>query len=194
MAARRHPLTVNCAHDGCEKQSRWTYSSYKEMVNSFEFRHYAKGKNWFCVRHNPRHTVLTPDFVVSHWISEPSNTSDGCAATDRFFGSSGLIYGPGFYADAKDFPVGTRIKVTAEVILPETHEPSFSVGDILSHGGDSVFHVLELVPEGILVRVIYNQPHDSSMFSITHAESLEKLHKIDNVPVGSGIVKPEWFP
>jgi hypothetical protein len=36
------------------------------------------------------------------------------------FGSQGIIFGPGFAAEGCDFPTGTRIKVTAEVLLPET--------------------------------------------------------------------------
>ena len=33
-------------------------------------------------------------------------------------GSSGIVYGPGFWAEARDFPPGTRLQVTATILPP----------------------------------------------------------------------------
>lgn len=38
----------------------------------------------------------------------------------KFWGSSGFIHGPGFKAYPNDFPEGTIIRITAEVILPQS--------------------------------------------------------------------------
>jgi hypothetical protein len=39
-----------------------------------------------------------------------------------YFGTWGIISGPGYFADANDFPEGTIVEVTARVILPTESE------------------------------------------------------------------------
>ncbi len=55
-------------------------------------------------------TKIFEDISVEKFYNE---TSIGL-----YWGHSGFMFGPGFKAWAKDFPVGTRIRVTAEITLP----------------------------------------------------------------------------
>ena len=120
MGRRSVYIRIPCAHEGCKETSRWCFDSRTAYLRSFEFKHYGQGnKPYYCCKHNPKHTLLSPEVRKSEWISPTSAPHEGCAATDRFFGGCGIVHGPGFWADAEDFPIGTRIKVTAEVILPD---------------------------------------------------------------------------
>jgi hypothetical protein len=72
------------------------------------------GDRWRCVRHvRDENDVLSPDRLILQ--SETVNRQEPYG---RFFGNSGFFHGPGFKAFAEDFPAGTIIRVTAEVILP----------------------------------------------------------------------------
>ena len=115
MARRRKwPFTVKCAEGGCAEKCRWEYSSRRELIESFEFKRYSK-KEWFCVRHSNKKRVLSLDNRSTVWESDP------CVQEEygKFFGRKGVLINDGFYASAEDFPVGTKIRITAEVIVPE---------------------------------------------------------------------------
>jgi len=55
------------------------------------------------------------------WISSPSKPLD-TNPTDpyRSWGGHGVMISQAYYAAAKDFPTGTRIKITTEILLPES--------------------------------------------------------------------------
>ncbi len=57
--------------------------------------------------------------TVSEKASKRLFTDRG-ADIGLYWDSMGFVHGPGFRAFAKDFPEGTVIRVTAEIILP-TH-------------------------------------------------------------------------
>lgn len=106
-------LTANCTYPGCTEFSRYQYDTKKEMLNSFTHKHL---KTYTCLRHSKLHHVLTLDQLKVEWVSESSTEK----YNRKYFGNSGLITSTGYYADANDFPIGTKIKITCEVILPES--------------------------------------------------------------------------
>lgn len=118
-------ITHHCAFPGCDQTARFHYSSNAEYIASHEFKRYEKRREpYFCAKHSSR-IVLSPTVLKSEWLSEPSRPLDGHPEDSyRSFGSQGIMFGPGFAAEGRDFPIGTRIKVTAEVILPEPPCPT----------------------------------------------------------------------
>lgn len=105
-------MTIRCAEPGCSATVLWGYDSKREYV---ELRHKANERPWRCTRHEEPEKVLRPDnpTVTGVLISEGNYWRE----KDRI-GGSGFAYGPGFKAHVADFPVGTRIIVTAQVELP----------------------------------------------------------------------------
>jgi hypothetical protein len=83
------------------------------MLESFELKNYSNGR-WFCVRHSKPNEVLSLENreTCAELISEERPYG-------RYFGNFGFVHGPGFKAFAKDFPAGTKIIVTARLVLPE---------------------------------------------------------------------------
>jgi hypothetical protein len=121
MRRQPYPLTLRCAHEGCKEYARYEFDYRRAYAESFEMRHYVKGgKPWLCVRHSHGSGVLTPENLRTEWTSPASKPLDGHPQDPyRSFGSSGVLMGPGFYVNGSDFPTGTRIRVTAEAVLPE---------------------------------------------------------------------------
>ena len=103
-------VSVRCAQPGCRESSFYEYASRREMLAS------TSHIGWLCVRHLMKDGVLTPDRLRVEWTSEPSHEENG----HRYWGHSGVIIGKGHYAEAKDFPVGTVVKITCEVIFAAT--------------------------------------------------------------------------
>jgi hypothetical protein len=78
------------------------------------YSRYGDGK-WRCVRHSQTEEVLTPQNRkrVTEIVSREESTG-------RYFGHWGFLKGLGYKVFADDLPPGTRLRVTAEVTLPET--------------------------------------------------------------------------
>lgn len=112
----RYSTRFKCGHDGCAELAFFEADTRKEQTSQYE--RYANGK-WRCVRHSRMDEVLAPDnrsrTVAMTIFDEPYGRFWGIDKAD-----AGFVYGPGFKAFAKDFPPGTQLKVTAEVILPCT--------------------------------------------------------------------------
>lgn len=114
---KRAPITRNlkCTAPGCSDYGHWQFDSRAEYD-----RHVQSTRTWTCCRHSKGAGVLSMDRLKVEWISEPSKPLPNHPNDPyRSFGSSGVILGTGYYAEGRDFPTGTRIKITAEVILPE---------------------------------------------------------------------------
>lgn len=120
MSGRRCSIQVPCAIEGCPERSRWEYTSYKSRAESFEWRAYMVDKKpWKCCRHSHGDGVLTVYNRRFVWESKALARSERFPELpDMFWGAMGVVTGPGFYASSKDFPAGTKIRVTAEVLLP----------------------------------------------------------------------------
>ena len=119
---RRKPITrrLHCSAEGCNE---WSFREYQNQ------REYAEDtprvRDWKCTRHTG--TVLLPASPIATWLSEPNGPSKKYPEIPRttlFFGSNGFVGAGPIKAFSQDFPVGTRIKITMEAILPTeaTHE------------------------------------------------------------------------
>jgi hypothetical protein len=125
MSRKKIYIRKACAHAGCDKGANWTFDSRTAYLKSFEFQRYEKDREpYLCAKHSKGNGVLSPSNLFSEWISEPSKPMEKHPENPyRSFGSRGIIFGEGFCAEGCDFPIGTRIKVTAEVLLPQ-QEPT----------------------------------------------------------------------
>jgi hypothetical protein len=109
---RRH-----CEHEGCTEFDYREYSSYRSMERDTDPR------PWLCLRHQDPKQVLA---LYNPVVTSESFVDDGFWSKRRADGSishgSGFTFGPGFKAWAEDFPPGTRLIVTASIVLPETEQ------------------------------------------------------------------------
>lgn len=104
----KHTKTVHCGQPECEETGFFAYDSAKELRQS-----YISNRQWMCVRHSSPDEVLSVDRPTISTELTSVQKSHGLYWGD----SSGFMHGPGFKAFAKDFPPGTILRVTAEVIL-----------------------------------------------------------------------------
>lgn len=118
---RQYLSRFQCGHDGCGEAQ--TYESTTRADQADQYRRYGNGK-WRCVRH------IRPDEVLSltnrtrtdETVSE-RRFSDSGRDIGLYFGHFGSVSGPGFKAFARDFPEGTILRVTAEIIPPTIEPP-----------------------------------------------------------------------
>ncbi len=114
MARRPQIMRFKCGHEGCTEFVRYEYSSRDEAIRLQKSYYPDK---WRCTRHtrpnevlSGANSVLTSEMRV---FEEPNGKYWG---TDKAW--CGFIHGPGFKAFAEDFPTGTVIRVTAEIVRP----------------------------------------------------------------------------
>ncbi|MDM9644514.1 hypothetical protein [Rhizobium sp. S163] len=103
-----------CGFPGCEEIVRYETNNRKHAVD-LELR-YGNGQ-WRCVRHSQPSSVLSADnnrIVDEMAVFE--ETHGLYWGKDKAF--SGFAHGPGFKAFAEDFPPGTILRVTAELVFP----------------------------------------------------------------------------
>lgn len=112
-------LRRKCTHEGCSETSITEYSNRKEYNEAVK-----KNRKWTCLRHSNPNEVLglenktTEKTVICRvskygkfWYrTETEGTENG--------GGNGFVHGTGYRAWAKDFPEGTILKITSEIILP----------------------------------------------------------------------------
>lgn len=109
-----------CHHPGCKEQAHWSFDSHKEMSD-----HFKKRQDWKCLRHSKPDSVLSTERTQVIHIMTATRLEGGLCPDDLFWYPEGIKYGsgfasgPGFMAYANDFPEGTKIKVTTELILPD---------------------------------------------------------------------------
>lgn len=105
-------VRYKCTYPEC---NYWTFSEYN---NGREVAHGAKHRdNYKCTRHTDPDSVLSP--TCTKRSIEMENQKHPRAEGNFWDGSYGFQYGPGFKAWADDFPIGTKLKITAEIILPK---------------------------------------------------------------------------
>lgn len=108
--ARVYMSRFECMHPGCAEIGRYESRTRAEQAET----HRRYWQKWRCVRHGQPQEVLGPDNM--RIVHEETSRQEPHGI---FWGHSGFQYGPGFRAFAKDFPPGTILRVTAEIILPE---------------------------------------------------------------------------
>lgn len=105
----KYSVRAECQHPGCREVAHYEASTRKEQGEIYQ-RH---GRSWFCMRHTQMDETLSPT-NLKHTTELVSRQE----TYGRFFGSSGFVHGPGFKLFAEDFPAGTTLRVTAEIIPP----------------------------------------------------------------------------
>lgn len=113
MARREWTLRYECGHQGCREMVHYRYSTRRDLEGSFEVKNYSNGR-WRCTRHTRPEEVLGPENRETSATLTVEQKPHG-----RFFGSSGFLSGPGFKVFAADLPEGTKLVVTAQIVLPE---------------------------------------------------------------------------
>ncbi|KAA1012978.1 hypothetical protein FVF58_09290 [Paraburkholderia panacisoli] len=109
---REWTFRVKCSHPDCKEWDIFRYDTQRDMVNSFEVKHYS-GDRWKCLRHKEPNRVLSASNPETRFEVVSDQKEHG-----RFFGNSGLVTGPGFLAYAEDLPAGAKLIITARIELP----------------------------------------------------------------------------
>lgn len=131
MSRREWPLRFVCAQDGCTESANYRYSTKRDMMESFELKNYSHGR-WRCIRHSRPDEVLSAANLETRAELVVEQKDHG-----HFFGHSGFVSGPGFKAFAKDFPPGSKIVVTAMLVLPDAapFSPAPGIVDRIDYEG-----------------------------------------------------------
>jgi len=112
MAARKQMMRFKCSHEGCTEYAHYEADN---RAHAFELeRRYGRGQ-WRCVRHSQPEDVLSTERrqIVREIAVTPINAG-------LYWGKgSSFAHGPGFKAFAEDFPIGTVLRITAEIVLPD---------------------------------------------------------------------------
>ncbi len=114
MARSYGMFRAKCGHEGCTEFARYEADRRADYLDLE--RRYGNGK-WRCVRHSQPDQVLSFDNkkIVEEVkvIKEPHGLYWG---KDKAWNS--FAHGPGFKAFAEDFPEGTVLRITAEIVSP----------------------------------------------------------------------------
>ncbi len=118
MARREWPLRFVCSEEGCTETANYRYQTRRDMMESFELKHYSNGR-WRCIRHRSPNELLSDSNMETRAELTVEQTQHG----KYFNGHSGFVSGPGFKAFANDFPEGAKIVVTTTLALPAKDQP-----------------------------------------------------------------------
>ncbi len=119
----RRPTTHyrQCSYEGCAESSLMAFDTLAER------KRWMRNENnweWLCSRHRNPESVLSPTNTGTTFtmVAQPSAKLNDAAQLfwEKPNGTlgSGFCFGDGYKAHASDFPFGTILKVTAEIILP----------------------------------------------------------------------------
>jgi hypothetical protein len=114
MAKPYGMFRAKCGHEGCAEFVRYEADRRSDYIDLE--RRYGNGQ-WRCVRHSQPNEVLsqTNTIIVREMKAMPAHST-------MFWGQdrpwNGFAHGPGFKAFAEDFPEGTILRVTAEIVSP----------------------------------------------------------------------------
>lgn len=109
----KYTVTVRCGHDGCQE---WRPYAADTRSEARELSIKQGSGQWRCARHARMHELLSVDHTTKTYDMTAIRRPHG-----MYWGKngSGFQSGPGFRAFAKDFPEGTILRVTAEIIVPD---------------------------------------------------------------------------
>lgn len=112
--AKMRPARLTCKFPGCTETSWVEYENLRDERADAERR-----GRWRCVRHhNNGEDVLSTERPSLSTVLVNAQESYGLfwreEGEER--GGSGFISGPGFKVFSKDWPAGTRLRVTVEVV------------------------------------------------------------------------------
>ncbi len=105
---------ARCQFPGCKEIAHYVFENQKEYRE-----HNASRAEYLCTRHTDPESVLSKESPkrvgVLMTVKKPYGSfweTDGKV-------TSGFVYGQGFKAYAEDFPEGTKLKITAEIEIPD---------------------------------------------------------------------------
>ena len=106
---------VQCVVAGCRETAHLDAPPRREWSATQRFGEHVR--TWTCFRHTGE-PPLGPDRIDSTVTVTVGNV-EGCGE-HRFWIElhNGIARGPGFTAFAQDFPIGTRLVVTARIEMP----------------------------------------------------------------------------
>lgn len=115
----KHYLKLRCSEENCRECSHYEYDNRKDYQDAI-IRH----KGYKCLKHSEygKSRLMSVDSLKKEkiLINNKSETNNSLFwANENGKLESGYQHGPGFQLWSKDFPEGTILKVTAEVILPK---------------------------------------------------------------------------
>jgi hypothetical protein len=105
---------ATCTFDGCNERGFTEYDGAADRTKAEQWR-----LRWRCVRHSKDgEDVLTPDRRTLSTVLVNAEESYGLfwRPEGADIGGSGFTFGPGFKVFSKDWPAGTRLRVTAEIV------------------------------------------------------------------------------
>lgn len=112
MARRSISGRWKCGHEGCGEWSLHQYANQREYIAGERLH---GGGKWRCVRHTKPEEVVSVENSRRETVLTVVEFEYG-----KFWnGTRGVVHGDGYNAYAADFPVGTRLKVTVELLPPE---------------------------------------------------------------------------
>lgn len=110
-------IRIHCGQQNCHAITIYEVDNLKEQ--SRILREEGHGK-WKCIKHSDLEELLNLNRLQTTKIFKAIQSPRHPDLTQLFWnGSFGLQFGPGFKAFANDFPPGTILKITAEIILPK---------------------------------------------------------------------------
>lgn len=113
MSRRQRSIRAKCGHEGCQEWGLYTADTIAD-ARQLSVK-YGNGQ-WRCTRHSRPDEMLSTDQPIKTHDMIVTRMPHGMYWGER---GSGFQFGPGFMAFARDFPEGTVLRVTAEIILPE---------------------------------------------------------------------------
>jgi hypothetical protein len=127
-------IKVRCTHPGCTEAAYLNYTSRERVRELMALR-----DAWRCTDHDGSRVRVTPDspsvelvLVSAERFHELPRVRPGPLPppklTGIYFGlpgcapTLGRVSGPGWFLDANDFPAGSRLVVSVQVLPPEPSE------------------------------------------------------------------------
>jgi hypothetical protein len=130
--AREYRSAWQCAEPGCRDVQFLVHSTRRDEAAAYRRQH---EKPYRCTRHADPDRNLRPGNEQARTVLTAVKVQSGRTGTGQpielpglFWrpegagAGSGFTFGPGFNAHASDFPEGTRLVITAEILPPEHKE------------------------------------------------------------------------
>ena len=123
MPRRQYKTTFTCAEPGCREAETYTHDTRRDEESMRDLRRQIPFR---CVRHKNPERYMKPGnetvrrVLVATARTEPLPGHKPHLSWVPENGESGssIASGPGFYADANEFPEGTRLVVTVQAEIP----------------------------------------------------------------------------
>lgn len=108
----RRTVRAECNHPGCKEWGFYETNNEEERKSARE-----SAKKYLCSRHRHPEELLS----LGNLKTEKVYTANENAELKKLFwgGVSGFVFGDGYKAYADDFPPGTKLIVTAKIVLPD---------------------------------------------------------------------------